>query len=106
MIQNSWGLSWGINGKFYMPYSFLLNSNEADDFWCIEEIKITDVTPTPDPVEPTPTGCLDPFKLFNSYKELTKFSKVFLVKLGTELGLDVKKTKVGILNELKIYLKL
>lgn len=59
-----------------------------------------------EPVEPTPTGCLDPFKLFNSYKELTKFSKAFLIKLSDQLGLEVKKTKALILGELKVYLKL
>jgi len=29
---NSWGTNWGINGKFYMPYAYLVNSNLASDF--------------------------------------------------------------------------
>lgn len=101
--------NWTLNGLGF-PGGDELSQVDKDFIGMIYPLSTdTDepVEPDPtDPVEPTPTGCLDPFKLFNSYKELTKFSKVFLVKLGTELGLDVKKTKVGILNELKIYLKL
>lgn len=101
--------NWTLNGVSY-PGGDELSQVDKDFIGMIYPFTTdTDEPVEPDPVEPTepnPTGCLDPFKLFNSYKDLTKFSKAFLVKLGTELGLDVKKTKVGILNELKVYLKL
>lgn len=114
-IQNSWGTSWGQQGKFWMPYSFLLDPQMADDFWCIETIQTKDVPvpPDPNPIDPTPTpdpipnGCLDPFKLITSYRELKGFSKTFLTKVGTLLNLDVqKKTKDEIVVVLRSYLKL
>jgi C1A family cysteine protease len=37
-VRNSWG-NWGLNGYFWMPYSFILNSGYADDFWCAHSIK-------------------------------------------------------------------
>lgn len=37
MVRNSWGTGWGINGTGYfsMPYSYLTNSDLADDFWTL-----------------------------------------------------------------------
>lgn len=35
-IRNSYGTEWGDNGYFYMPYDFIINSNNAFDFWIID----------------------------------------------------------------------
>ncbi|MGA8147027.1 MAG: C1 family peptidase [Gallionellaceae bacterium] len=35
IVRNSWSAKWGIKGYFTMPYSYLTDSNLADDFWTI-----------------------------------------------------------------------
>ena len=38
MCRNSFGRTWGINGHFTIPYSYVLNSNLAADFWMVRSI--------------------------------------------------------------------
>ena len=32
-VRNSWGSGWGKNGYFFMPYAFITDPQQADDFW-------------------------------------------------------------------------
>lgn len=33
LIQNSWGTSWGINGRFWMPFDFISDARYVSDLW-------------------------------------------------------------------------
>lgn len=96
LCQNSWG-DWGkgaIKGKvgyFWMPYSFLLNSKECDDFWCIQEVKIKGevVPPTPSTINWVEVSNI----LFKTSKELYAVKKPTILRLGQALGLQMDEKK-------------
>jgi len=115
LCQNSWSEDWGTGavkgegGLFWMPYSFALNPNEADDFWCIEEIKIDNggvpVPPTPSTLDWKTVANV----LFKTSKELWAVKKPTLLRLGTALnvdGLDEKKSFSYNFNLIKTFLNL
>ncbi|KGS12211.1 C1 family peptidase [Pseudomonas tremae] len=38
LLRNSWGVSWGMEGYFTMPYGYLMDPNLSSDFWTIRII--------------------------------------------------------------------
>jgi C1A family cysteine protease len=40
IMRNSWGASWGDNGYFYLPYTYLSDRSLATDLWCINKMEL------------------------------------------------------------------
>jgi C1A family cysteine protease len=38
-VMNSWGTGWGLKGYFTMPYSYLIDSHLAADFWTVRLVE-------------------------------------------------------------------
>jgi len=55
-VINSWSTSWGDSGFFWMPYDFL--PKVTFQMWVLDDGPNGDVTPTPDPPAPPPSGDL------------------------------------------------
>lgn len=41
IIRNSWGTGWADKGYFYMPYAYITNAHQCDDFWTIRMLTPT-----------------------------------------------------------------
>ncbi len=39
ICRNSWGINWGMNGYFTIPYQYIANPNLSEDLWTVQLIE-------------------------------------------------------------------
>ena len=92
---NSWGTKWGSNGFFYLPYSYILNPNLANDFWIINfTTPVTNI-----PVKTTPIKLAS--KLYAKLINVDKSSNVSIFNNNS----PQKLSNVKLANNIKLITK-
>ncbi len=94
ICRNSWGISWGDSGYFYLPYAYLVDQNIASDAWKITKVETdgtyipTDPVQPVNPIDPIPINPVDPpqpqikgFKIIPKLKSTITSSDVLLKDL-------------------------
>ncbi len=43
LVRNSWGISWGLGGHYWMPYELVLDPTLSEDFWTAKMVTMPPV---------------------------------------------------------------